>query len=301
LRLSDRAALNTFLLAVKKRRRRVPGLSEEGIVQEEADEPCSFCGREDAIRRFAPLHVLSCTHTRRSTKLLTHNAVVHVLANFLQSAGLQASIKAVGFDPAGSRLAPDLVVHTDEGIKLIDVTIHNPLAALRMGPGDPDLGGCRSSKAALNAAELEKLNKYRALETDNIKVVPFALTFHGGVGQVAKEVMSLGWVKHNLAGGDKRVLADQLRRAVSCAIVRGNADAFARFNEPVRARLRARDALQVEERVGLWLEERRARQEAAAAAAAAPEAGAGAGLGGGAGADADDAVSDASSATVGMY
>ncbi len=109
--------------------------------------------------------------------------------------------------------------------------------------GDPDLSGCRSSRAALEAAEQEKLAKYRALETDNIQVVPFALIFHGGVGLVAKEVMSLGWVKRKPVGGKMRVLSDQLRRAVSCAIVRGNADAFARFNEPVRARFRAREAL----------------------------------------------------------
>jgi hypothetical protein len=59
-----------------------------------------------------------------------------------------------------------------------------------MDPCDPDLSGCRRSRAALEAAEREKLAKYRALETDNIKVVPFALTFHGGIGLVAKEVMS---------------------------------------------------------------------------------------------------------------
>jgi hypothetical protein len=279
----------------------VPGLVEEGIVPEEADEPCPFCVRGDALRRVAPLHVVSCTHTRRSMKLFTHNSVVHVVATFMQRAGLQASIKAVGFDPAGSRQAPDLVVHTDEGIKLIDVTIHNPLAALRMGADGrgADLGGCRSSVATLRAAEREKLYKYRGLETDHIKIVPFALTFHGGVGDVAKKVLSLGWVKRKLAGGDKRKLADQFRRAVSCAIVRGNADAFARFNEPVRARLRAREAVHVVERIDLWLAERRVAEEAAAAGAAP-----GAELGAGAGAEdapAEDVISDASSASGDRY
>jgi hypothetical protein len=231
-------------------------------------------------------------------KLLTHNAVVHVVATFMQRAGMQASIKAVGFDPAGSRLAPDIVVHTDEGIKLIDVTIHNPLAAMRMGREDP-VRECKSSAATLRAAEREKLHKYRGLETDHIKIVPFALTFHGGVGDVAKEVLSLGWVKRRLAGANLRKLADQFRRAVSCAIVRGNADAFARFNAPVRARERARVAVQVDGLVDRWLGERRAAAEAAAAAAgAAPGAGAGAEPGAGQGAAdaaAEDGVSDASS------
>ena len=122
------------------------------------------------------------------------------------------------------------------------------------------------------------------------------LPCQGGVGLVAKEVMSLGWVKRKPVGGDKRVLSDQLRRAVSCAIVRGNADAFARFNEPVRARFRAREALQVEERVVRWIGE----QGEDGVPAAAPEVGAGAERDVGAGAEAD-VVSDASSATGGMY
>ena len=61
------------------------------------------------------------------------------------------------------------------------------------------------------------------------------------------------------------------------------ADAFARFNEPVRARFRAREALQVEERVVRWIGE----QEADGVPAAAPEVGAGAERDVGAGAEAD--------------
>ncbi len=82
---------------------------------------------------------------------------------------------------------------------------------------------------------------------------------------------------------------------MSCAILRGNADAFARFNEPVRsrARFRAREALQVEERVGRWIGEQ-------GVPAAAPEVGAGAERDVGAGPGAD-AVSVAFSASAGMY
>ena len=195
-------------------------------------------------------------------KLHTHNTVVNAVTTSLQHAGLQASIKAVGFDPQGSRMAPDILVHTREGIKLIDVTIYNPLSALRMEP-EIEVKNCQSSEEALAGAEQRKLTKYRGLETDHTKVVPFALTFHGGVGKLASNVMSLAWAEDQLNEKQVKALSDQFRRAVACAIVRGNADAFRKFNEPVRQRQLAREGARAEAHIGQWLNERR---EAAAAA-----------------------------------
>jgi hypothetical protein len=115
----------------------------------------------------------------------------------------------VGFDPSGSRLAPDITVHTDEGIKLIDVTIYNPLAALRMHP-TVDTSG--TSKAVLQQAENTKRRKYRGLETASVQVIPFVMTFHGGVGNVAKAVLSLEWVKKKFSERKFEVLSDGFRR-----------------------------------------------------------------------------------------
>lgn len=105
--------------------------------------------------------------------------------------------------------------------------------------------------------------------TDNIKVVPFALTFHGGVGKLASKVMSLEWALGDYNGKKIKMLSDQFRRAIACAVVKGNTDAFYRFNEPVRARLAAREEEKVGAHLAQWLEAAAAARAAAALAEAA--------------------------------
>jgi hypothetical protein len=61
-------------------------------VPEEAGEPCPYCDAA-VTRRVASFHVVSCTHTKRLTKLHTHNTVAHAVAAVLRYAGLSRHVR----------------------------------------------------------------------------------------------------------------------------------------------------------------------------------------------------------------
>ena len=65
-----------------------------------------------------------------------------------------------------------------------------------------------------------------------------------------------------------KMLSDQFRRAVACAIAKGNTDTLKRFNGPVRERLAEREEARADAHVEQWTA---AQQEEAARDAAAAE------------------------------
>ena len=207
-----------------------------------------------------------------------------------QHAGHLTSTRAVGYAPDGSRMAPDIQVFTDHKTYLIDVTMHNPLAAMRMDEphGDP-LRGCTGTRACLAAAAQGKLDKYAGLVTANIEVVAFAVSPQGGVGEAAARVMSLAMADRT-SDSDRQRLSDLFQRAVSCAIVRGNAAAFRSFNEPVRRASAEAGQDRVQAFVDRWV-----AAQVPLAPAAVPAGGPAAALGGDDDGAASSTASEASS------
>ena len=204
------------------------------------------CRHEDAIHcseqqpkftSHAPFHLLSCAAIRRTLKLEQHEELVRAYARFYRMAGLQVTTHAVGFDPAGTRRAPDLTVYTSKGVLLLDVTTWNGMSSTDLTSADP-LHGCKSADLTLRTAEAAKMAKYNELQRGNVRVVPLAHTVFGAVGTQCAKVIRFEEVKATVPGMPPdytKRLSDLLRRAVSCAIARGNARIFAQQSSLLHA------------------------------------------------------------------
>ena len=178
--------------------------------------PCAACRTQEMS--LSPAHFLGCPQMARTSLTARHDSAVRRLHSFFTSLDIPSYVEPRMDDQDGKH--PDLEVHLETGVVLIDVSVVCPCA-----PSYVD-SAARDASACLRAREQAKIAKYRQQVAEaRALFVPFVVSAFGGFGAAACDFLSLLRVAAaaRMDALWARNPVDELVRDLSMGLQRGNA------------------------------------------------------------------------------
>lgn len=202
------------------------------------------CDIHDAFHN-RPYHAFSCRTLRSHGTIFRHNLLLQHLATWTRRAGLFTEVEVDQLSN-DSRLRPDMVITNGSEMRIIDVTIVDPLNKTNLARAgvrkahhrrfyrttntssstDVNMGNSEMGMVATKAAEKEKSKKYAKLISEyGARFQTAAAETSGGLGKEFRELIEFISIvaQEEREGWEMREVVNGLRCAVAVAIQVGNA------------------------------------------------------------------------------
>ena len=143
------------------------------------------CNVDDAFR-CTPYHAFSCRTLRSHGTIFRHNLVLQYLATWTRRAGLFTEVE-VNQLSSDDRLQPDMVITNGSEMRIIDVTIVDPLNKSNLARAGVTL---HHDMVATTVAEKDKQRKYAKLVAEyGAKFSTAAAETTGGLGMEFRQLI----------------------------------------------------------------------------------------------------------------
>jgi hypothetical protein len=202
-----------------------------------------LCNVRDAFHD-KPYHSFSCRTLRSHGTIFRHNLLLKHLATWTRRAGLFTEVEVDQLS-SDDRLRPDMVITNGSEMRIIDVTIVDPLNKTNLARAGVHNSNHQSNRTGTNsgnvnvtvnsnemlmvatkAAEKDKLKKYAKLVSDyGAKFSTAAAETTGGLGKEFRELIEFISIvaQEEREGWEMTEVVNGIRCAVAVAIQVGNA------------------------------------------------------------------------------